>query len=408
MRSVEPMTEASQQPAYRWVIVFAAALILALSMGAMVNGMSAFIVPMQESYGWARGDAALINFAGIMGMAFGGVLAGRVADRIGARPVLIFGVVVLGLCYLLASLLTSLWQYYALFAVAGFFGAGAIFPPVMALVGNWFAAGAGLAIGIVSAGQALGQGGVPFASSFLIDAYGVQGAFGVTGAVMLAVMAPAALLMRRAPSHDGGALGGALDADETAIPYNVVIVRMSAAVILCCTCMSVPLMHLVPLVQDVGFPAEEASSVIFSMMLAAILGRVAFGRLSDMIGAVPAYMTATAWMTAMVFGFVWLESLSVFYVYAIVYGFGYAGVMTGLLTSVRALTPVERRASAMGVIGMFAWFGHAIGGYQGGLLYDLTGAYDAPYAIAAAAGVVNLVIVSTLLRRTRRPELAVA
>jgi len=27
----------------------------------------------------------------------------------------------------------------------------------------------------------------------------------------------------------------------------------------------------------------------------------------------------------------------------------------------------------MGIIGMFAWFGHAIGGYQGGLLHDLTG-----------------------------------
>jgi len=50
----------------------------------------------------------------------------------------------------------------------------------------------------------------------------------------------------------------------------------------------------------------------------------------------------------------------------------------------------------------------AIGGYQGGLLYDLTGAYDAPYALAALAGLVNLVIVSTLLRGTRRPELAVA
>ena len=50
----------------RWVIVFAAALILAISMGAIVNGMSAFIVPMQERFGWDRGDAAFINFAGIM------------------------------------------------------------------------------------------------------------------------------------------------------------------------------------------------------------------------------------------------------------------------------------------------------------------------------------------------------
>ena len=405
---MEPMTHAPPQPAYRWVIVIAAALILALSMGAMVNGMSAFIVPMQARFGWARGDAALINFAGIVGMAFGGVLCGRVADRIGARPVLVFGVVVLGLCYLAASMLDALWQYYAVFAVAGFFGAGAIFAPVMALVGNWFTAGAGLAIGIVSAGQALGQGGVPFASSYLIASFGIESAFGITGAVMLALMTPAALLMRPAPARDGLASGAELEAEATRIPYNVVITRLGAAVVLCCTCMSVPLMHLVPLIQDTGIAAADAGSVIFAMMLAAIAGRVAFGRLADMIGAVPAYMTATAWMTAMVFGFVWLERLGVFYAYAIVYGFGYAGVMTGILTSVRALTPVERRASAMGIIGMFAWFGHAIGGYQGGLLYDLTGAYDAPYALAAVAGVVNLIIVSTLLRRTRRPGLAAA
>jgi MFS family permease len=105
---------------------------------------------------------------------------------------------------------------------------------------------------------------------------------------------------------------------------------------------------------------------------------------------------------------VWLARLDVFYVYAIVYGFGYSGVMTGILTSVSVLTPAERRASAMGIVTMFAFFGHAIGGYLGGLLYDLTGAYDLPYALAAIAGVVNLIIVNTLLRRTRRPVLVTA
>lgn len=402
------MTEEAPQPAYRWMIVFGAALILAIAMGAIVNGMSAFIVPMQERFGWTRGDAALINLAGLVGLAFGGVVSGRLADRIGARPVLLFGVVVLGLCYLAAYFLTSLWQFYVVFAIAGFFGAGAIFAPVMALVGNWFVAGAGLAIGIVSAGQALGQGGVPYASSFLIEAYGVQGALGITGAVMLAVMAPLSWLMRPAPALKAAGSAAYVDAEETAIPYNVVIVRMSVAIILCCTCMSVPLMHLVPLVQDAGFPAEDASSVIFTMMVMAIFGRVAFGKLADMIGAVPAYMTATAWMTLMVYGFVWLESLSAFYVYAIVYGFGYAGVMTGVLTTVRALTPAVRRGSAMGIIGMFGWFGHAIGGYLGGLLHDITGAHDAAYAVAAVAGLLNLIVVSTLLRGSRRPDLAAA
>lgn len=396
------MNISQQQPAYRWIVVSASALILAISMGAIVNGMSAFIVPMQDTYGWSRGDITLINFAGIMGLAFGGLVMGPQADRRGTRPVVLFGVIVLGSCYLVASVLTSLWQFYILFFLAGFFGAGAIFPPVMAAVGNWFLVGAGMAIGIASAGQALGQGSLPFVSSLLINALGISGAFAVIGAFMLAAMIPLTFLLRQPPALEA-VQHSVVDRTETPdIPPNVVIVTLSAAIILCCTCMSVPLMHLVPLIQDRGFAPDEAGSVIFVMLLVAILGRLTFGKLADVIGALPAYMTATAWMTLMVFGFVYIESLSSFYVYAAIYGFGYAGVMTGVLVSIRVLIPPSRRASAFGIVTMFGWFGHAIGGYQGGVLYDLTGDYSASYAVAAIAGILNLIIVGSLLRKTRQ------
>lgn len=396
------MANSIQQPAYRWIVVSASALILAISMGAIVNGLSAYIVPMQAEFGWQRGQVALINFSGIMGLAFGGLVMGPMADRRGTRPVVMFGVTVLGLCYMAASLITSLWQFYLLFFIAGFFGAGAIFPPVMAAVGNWFFFGAGMAIGIASAGQALGQGGVPFASALLIKSYGTSGAFGATGAFMLATLLPLSLLLRQPPIAGADQLRASAAQEDTAVPINTVIATMSAAIILCCICMAVPLMHLVPLIQDGGFAAEEAGSVIFVMLLVAILGRLAFGKLADMIGALPAYMTATAWMTLMVFGFLYIDSLRAFYIYAIVYGFGYAGVMTGVLVSIRVLTPPSRRASALGIVMMFGWFGHAIGGYQGGVLYDLTGNYTAAYSVAAVAGVLNLILVSNLLRKTRQ------
>jgi len=397
------MSEKIQQHSYRWIIVIASALILAISMGAIVNGMSAFIVPMQEANGWQRGDVSLINFSGIIGLAFGGMALGRLADRVGVRPVVLFGATVLSLCYCIAYFATSLWQYYALFFVAGFFGTGAIFSPVMASVGSWFSVGVGTAFGIASAGQAMGQGGVPFVSSFLIKSFGVNGAFGVTGLFMLATLVPLAMLLRHPPEAPAGSkASGAVDA-TMAIPVRTVITRMSVATILCCTCMSVPLMHLVPLIQDRGFAPEQASSVIFVMLLVAILGRLAFGRLADLIGAVPAYMTATAWMTLMVFGFVYIDSLSAFYTYAVIYGFGYAGVMTGVLVTMSVLTPASSRASAMGIVTMFAWFGHAIGGYQGGALYDLAGNYTGAYAVAAIAGALNLVVVGSLYLRSRGP-----
>ena len=59
---------------YRWVVVAASALILALAMGSIVNGMSAYVVPLEEAHGWERGDISLINVAGILGMALGAAL----------------------------------------------------------------------------------------------------------------------------------------------------------------------------------------------------------------------------------------------------------------------------------------------------------------------------------------------
>jgi MFS family permease len=402
------MSNTPLQLSYRWVIVCVSALILAIAMGSIVNGLSAFIVPMQTDYGWARRDISLINFSGIMGLAFGGLVMGPLADKRGVRPVVLFGGVALGLCYLAASYVTELWQFYLVFFVGGFFGAGAIFAPVMAAVGSWFQTGAGLAIGIASAGQALGQGAVPFVSSHLIAVFGTDGAFAATGAFMVITLIPLSLLLRTAPVASAAQLRSDNALEDVAIPTRRVIITMSAAIILCCICMAIPLMHLVPLIQDRGFAADEAGQVIFVMLLVAIVGRIAFGKLADIVGAVPAYMSATAWMTVMIFGFTYIQDLSTFYIYAVVYGFGYAGVMTGVLVCLRVLIPPSRRASAVGVVVMFGWFGHAIGGSLGGLFYDIFGDYTVAYGVAALAGVANLMIVATLWRDSPRPNRAVS
>lgn len=395
----EPMAEGSP---HRWIIVAAAALILALAMGSIVNGMSAYVVPLEALYGWDRADVSLINVAGIVGMAFGGLLMGPLADRFGTRPVVLAGSVVLGAAYLASALADQLWQFYALMFVAGFFGAAAIFAPIMALVGKWFPVGAGLAFGIASAGQALGQGGVPFGSAVLIKSFGVSGAFAITGGVMLLLLLPLAAMLRPAESAQGASAATISEASYP--PIRLVVPMMCVAIFLCCTCMSVPLMHLVPHIQGRGYTADQAGGVIFLMLMVGILGRIAFGKLADLIGAIPAYMTATAWMTLLIYGFILIDDLSSFYLYAPIYGFGYAGVMTGVLTTIAAHTPPSRRGFAMGVINMFGWFGHANGGFLGGFLYDMTADYALAYGMAAAAGVLNLVIVGTLLWKIKGPD----
>ena len=398
-------SRAAPSPRYRWVIVAAAAAMLALSMGQLVNGLSVFFLPLEREFGWARGDIALINTAGVIGLALGGVLMGRLAPLLGTRALCLFGATALGVCVALASQAQALWQLYALFALAGAFGGAAFFAPLVALVGNWFAAGAGMALGLASAGQALGQGGVPLGAALLIEQLGWRGAFLALGLATLAVCLPLALLLREPPRPETSG-PAAPETPPTPLPHGLVVALLSLAVLCCCTLMAGPLMHLAPMMQGCGLSAPEAGGVMVTMLAVGVLGRLCFGRLADMIGAVPAYMTASLWQTLMVYGFTRFATLDGFTIFAALYGFGYAGVMTGVLTSTRALIAPSRRAEATGLILAFGWAGHGLGGWQAGALYDLTGGYQLGFAMAAAAGVLNLALMTFMvvyIRRARAP-----
>ena len=141
------------------------------------------------------------------------------------------------------------------------------------------------------------------------------------------------------------------------------------------------------------------------MLIAGICRRIAFGKLSDMVGAVRAYWIASAWQTILVALFLQFQSLENLMLFAVVYGFGYGGVMTTILVSIQVLTPTARRASATGIVTAFAFFGHAIGGYQGGVFFDLMGNYSWAFANAGIIGTVNLVVVAALyIAISRRPQ----
>ena len=131
--------------AYRWVVLAAAIPILALVMGQLVNGLSVYFVPLETEFGWSRGDIALINSLGLVGLALGSIVMGFAADRFGVRRIAFLGVSVTGVATLIASQTNELWQLYTLFFIAGILGGGAISAPLMALVGSWFTRGVGLA-----------------------------------------------------------------------------------------------------------------------------------------------------------------------------------------------------------------------------------------------------------------------
>jgi MFS family permease len=380
-----------------WLVAGSAALMLAVVMGTLVNGLTAFFIPIEAAEGWGRSGIAAINSFGLLGLAIGSVAMGFVSDRIGIRALCLIAVTVMGACLLLTAQAHALWQVYVIFFFAGALGGGALFAPLFATVGNWFPGMAGLAIGIAAAGQALGQGGVPLLSAYLIERLGWRGAMIALGTATLAVLVPLAACMRDAPVSATASRA----AQVPPISSVVAVPVLSAAVFFCCACMAVPLMHLMPLIQGFCIPATDAGGVMFAMLLAAILGRVAYGKLCDMIGPLQSWAVASILQTAGVLAFTQFTSLQGFLIFGVVYGFAYAGVMTSILVSARALTPEHRRGALMGIMLAFAWLGHAFGGYQGAAAFDLTGSYASGFVIGSAAGVMNLVLVSVLLLLAR-------
>ncbi len=378
-----------------WYAVAASAAMLAVIMGMLVNGLTAFFVPMEAAEGWVRADIAGINSFGLIGLAVGSVVMGFVTERLSMRGICVLAASTTGVCMILASQAGSPWMLYVLFFLAGVLGGGTLFAPVFAYVGNWFPKAAGLAIGFAAAGQAVGQGGVPFLAAYLIESLGWRDAMLVFGCGTVAILLPLAFGMRQAPAGTMASVGEAQLSPAMTVPI------LAAAVFLCCTCMAVPLMHLMPLIQSFCISSTDAGGVMFAMLIAAIGGRIAYGKLCDLIGALRSWFVASALQTAGVLAFTQFASLQGFMLFAIVYGFAYAGVMTSLLVATRALTPARNKATWMGIIFSFAWLGHAFGGFQGAFTYDLTAGYGAGFAIGALAGAGNLILVGTLVWLTR-------
>ena len=109
----------------------------------------------------------MVNTAGLLGLAVGSLLSGFVAERVGIRPVVLGGIIAAGAGWMVASRTSGLGQLYLVSFLIGMFGGGATVGPIMTLVGNWFVRGAGLALGIAAAGQATGQGVMPFTGATL-------------------------------------------------------------------------------------------------------------------------------------------------------------------------------------------------------------------------------------------------
>lgn len=189
---------------FGWRMIAASCAIRVLGGGLHAYGLSVFFLPVTQELNLSRTAASLVFSLGRAQGALEGPLAGYYIDRYGARPVILFAVVLAGIGYLMLSgvdtFATLLIVYMGIISLsyqAGFMDA------TMAIANTWFIRKRALAMSLTSGSIALGGTLVTPFLAYAVHTWGWRAAAMGAGAVFLISGLPLALTIRRSPESMG-------------------------------------------------------------------------------------------------------------------------------------------------------------------------------------------------------------
>ena len=386
---------------YGWAMVLVVFTLSGLAFGSMAS-ISVFLKPVSLEFGWSRGQTSFAYTIASFASAAFGVIWGQVADKYGTKWFGLAGALSMSLTLLALSSLNSIYQFYLLYFLFGALGSALLFSPLYANVGFWFRENPGLALGIAASGGAVGQAFIPHLSGILILSYGWQSAYIYLALIYISISLPISLLIKESPWRVDARSDAISEERHFPLSEKAVVAWISFAVIFCCVCMSVPIMHLVPLLTDKGFSLEFSTFVLMLLMICGAFGRIFGGMLGDYIGALPGYFLMSLGQTIFVVWFPHLVSPLGIYVIAALFGFTYSGVMSSILVCTRMMVSAKFGARAMSLTSFFGWIGMGLGGFLGGYLFDIYGDYTWAFTIAGISGFINLIVLSFFFLQIRR------
>ncbi len=399
---------------YGWVNV-AVFFVIALAAWGPQYSFGVFFKPLAEEFGWTR---AQVSGAMTTNLIIGGILAfviGGLADRYGPRRIMYGVAILIGGGYLALSRLTTLWHLYLWFGLVVGVGMSAAYIVPAATVSRWFVARRGLALGIMMAGMGFSQILIPPAVAVAISRLGWRNSYTMIGVGVLVLLLPLANFLRKSPEDYGLRPDGVQDAavpntrENTRTPEGFSLkqaIRLPAFWLLFAIWifLALPgfltLVHVVPLVTDVNpdIDARAAATVISFIGVAGISGRLFFGYASDRWGGRTTATLCLGMMAIAMVEMMFAQRLTSFFIAAVVFGAGYNGADTATIKMAGDFFGRRSIGAVMGLTGLGFRIGASSGALVGGVIYDVTGKYQASFAIAALCALIGILLTLAIFR----------
>jgi MFS family permease len=389
---------------YGWIVVACAFVLLFIALGSAYS-FAAFFEPLQDEFQTSRGTTSLVfSIAGFLYFSLGAV-SGHIADRIGSRKVIIFGIFLIGIALFLLSRAASIWQVYVIYGFGVGIGVGFVYVPAVGTVLRWFIRRRGLSSGLAVMGIGFGTMAMPVFSDLLIRFSDWRTAYLMMSLFVFALGISAALLIIDSPEKLGLLPDGDLIKNETILnesqriedEANIgnheislkEIIRTKPFWLLYAGALSssfgvfIPFVHLVPYAVDLGFPASNGVMLISLIGIGSTAGRMLLGSIADKFGRRRSLTIMYAGIAVM---YAWWFLATNFWelvCFAVIFGICYGGFVA-LLPAVTA--DYFSGSKMSGILGTL-YTGVAIGNFIGptftGFIFDIQKSYSIPIVVMA-------------------------
>ena len=388
---------------YPLIRLTTALALMTLGCSAMYAGVMV-LEPLALELGTGRGNSSLIYGSFMIGFALGGVLMGRLADRMGIMIPALIGSLALPAGFYLAAHASSILEICLAFSLlCGFLGSSFSMAPLIADISHWFNRRRGLAVGIAFSGSYIAGAIWPPILQRMFDAQGWRESFIDLALLTLIFMALLSLLLYpRPPTNEQLPTTGSANSNLTnsAISAGSLQSLICLAGFGCCVAMAMPQIHIVPYVMDLGHPAIRGAEMLGLMLGFGVISRVGSGWLSDRIGGLATLLLGSALQLAVLIAFLTGNSLVFLYGISIAFGLSQGGIVPSYTIILRAFFPPKQAGWRISTSFLFTVAGMAFGGWIAGVLYDLTGSYTVSFLNAIGFNILNLWIAASLIKKS--------
>ena len=401
---------------YGWVLVAIGFVTMAVGVNAR-TAFSLLFPAMLDEFGWDRGLTAGAFSFGFLVSAAVTPFVGRLMDQRGPRLVVEIGVFAMGVGLLLGSLVREPWQLYLTLGALAGGGVNCLAYTGQSLyLTNWFVRRRGLALSIAFSGVGIGSITILPWFGWLIDTAGWRSACIWLGVLVIVLLGPLNLLLKRRPEDigmmpDGIAHGSPLaDCNANIVDHRWAAVDWTLrravrtgrfwwiALAYFCGLFSwyAVQVHQTKYLIEAGFAPSLAAWALGLVSLVAVPGQIGFGHLSDRIGREWVWTIGNFGFVVCCIALIGLQAMpSAALLYLMIVAQGTLGYS---LTSVMGAIPAEifegrHYGSIFGTVMLAAILGGAAGPWVAGVLYDSTGSYAVAFWIAAACSLVSMLAI---------------